>query len=298
MRKIRKSILLVLCTLAALLGSFHVAYASSASGALTESAIIEYLRDGYDMREVDETGLHYYELRKKGAPQISPLLILLHSASNDKISMAGYAKEFADAGYTVVAPDLAGEGEDISPDALNPYDIIVRSSGNVETLVARYKAVDYVDAEHFCVAGNSLGALTALYFTAYSDVRPQCVISFYGTPVWSTLVNVQNMYGIRCNGATTNMTKPADASKLRTELLQHSPDQNMGRLLSVPVLLVNSDVDPLMSIDGIYSFQKEAAEYSNNLTVAIKPGHVHALAGEEGELAEAMEFLHKYLPAQ
>ncbi len=251
------------------------------------------IADGtYIIEEFDEDRLHYYELSRSDAPVGTPLLILLHGTTMKKGDMYWSAKIFADMGYVVAVPDLPGHGEDISETPLNMYDIVLQTEQNIADILSMYTDVEYVNAEDFCVAGFSLGGFTALHYAAYSERKPQCVLSFCGTPVWSDILDTLTGT-VRQSGGNVAIATEAEKEQVRDLVLQNSPDQNMEELLSVPILMVNGEMDDLIPADSIRGFEQTASGYPNQLEVIVMEGLGHDMLMD---IPEVGEFLEEYLP--
>lgn len=249
----------------------------------------------YTMREYDGVDLHFFELRRQDIPDDSPILILLHASTSRKEAMTGLAKTFMDAGYVVVTPDLPGHGESVSDEPLDMFDIIQQAAHNIDIIRSMYENMMYADSDRFALLGNSLGAFTSLYYAAYSETKPQCVVSYYGSPDWSEVLDIGLFYTYRQNGESVPMTTEEEKERLRTEITENSPDQNMEELLSVPLLLVNSDTDDLVHLEWIEDFQEKAAAYPNQLTVVVKEGAEHAHLGDANG-PETLAFLQEHMP--
>ncbi len=267
----------------------------------TEKAVdlssLPEIADGtYYLESFDEGETHYYELTRTDTPVGGPLLILLHGTNSRKEGMYSFAKSFADAGYVVVVPDLAGHGESASESAMDIVDIIQKTTEYIQQILASYAEVEYVNSEDFAVAGNSLGGVTALYYAANCEPKPKCVISFYGTPVWSG-ISEYSSHSVRKNGVSVPISSEEVQKQVRERIEKNSPDAHMEKLLSVPILLVNGDKDDLMDLDSILAFEKKAQEVPNSLEVVVKEGHIHGLQMEDQDMPEAKDFLQRYLPA-
>lgn len=250
----------------------------------------------YDMREYDGEKLHFYELRRASLPQNSPILIMLHDAGSRKEGMAGIVKPFVDAGYVVVVPDMPGYGESISDEPLDMFDIIQQAAKNIDIILSMYENMIYADSETFALLGSSLGAFTSLYYAAYSETKPQCVVSYYGSPDWSKVLNDGWYYTYRQNGESVPMTTNEEKKRLRTEITENAPDQNMEELLSVPLLLMNSDIDDRVPLKWIEDFQERAEAYPNQLTVSVREGAEHADLGDV-DVTETAAFLQEHMPS-
>lgn len=264
---------------------------------LTEDDIREAMAasGAYAMREYDGENLHFYELRRTSLPQNSPILIMLHDAGSRKEGMAGLVKPFVDAGYVVVVPDLPGYGESISDEPLDMFDVIQQAAHNVDIIRSMYENMMYADSENFALLGSSLGALTSLYYAAYSETKPRCVVSYYGSPDWSDVLDTSGAYTYHQNGESVPMTTREEKARLRTEITENAPDQNMEELLSVPLLLMNSDTDGLILLEWIEDFQEKAEAYPNQLTVSVKEGAEHANLGDV-DVPETVAFLQEHMP--
>lgn len=265
------------------------------------TASIEYLGDGiwegYVVKGFRGDGISFREWTIPDCPSVAPLLVLYHGASTDKGGVIDGAKAFADMGYVVVTPDLVGHGDCVTDEPLRIFDIISRSAKNIEQIVSFYADKDYVDAEHFGVAGGSLGGMTALYYAATSDLRPQCVLSFSGTPDFSSLLEIGTIYSIYQNGVGTPITTRKDMILIGYPMIVNSPDQNMDKLLSVPLLMVNGGADTSVPVEAVKAFAERAeASYPGQLTLVIDEEADHILPIEDWSSPEVKEFLEKNLP--
>ncbi len=156
--------------------------------------------------------------------------------------------------------------------------------------------VEYVDASNFGVFGFSMGGMTALYYAAYSDKRPQCVLSICGTPDLGSLVDRDVIFNLRINGERVPFTSRREAILFGAQLIEHSSDQNMEKLLSVPLLLINGDADVLVPLEPIKAFEEKAKAYPNQLTVIIQEGRTHDFQIGDMNLPEVRNFLQSNLP--
>ncbi len=259
------------------------------------SSIPEIADGTYYLEDFDEDEVHYYELTRSDAPMGGPLLFLLHGTNSNKINMYSFAKVFADDGYVVVVPDLAGHGEAVTDTPLSMFDIVSKSTEYIDQILEYYEEVEYVDPEHFCVAGNSLGGVTALYYAVHGEREPSCVISFYGTPVWSSIADYATR-SLRQNGNSVGFPSKEEKDKAREMVIQNSPDGDMETLLRVPILLINGDKDDVMPLQPIKEFKAKAADYPNKLKLVVKKGHVHGLQMDDVKNREARKFLKKHMP--
>lgn len=253
--------------------------------------------DEYVVRDFKGDGISFREWSLPDTSSDAPLIVLNHGTMTDKGGVTSEAKVFVDMGYVVVTPDLVGHGDSLTETPLTMFDIISQSAQNVERVVKFYSDKDYVDAERFAVAGMSLGGMTALYYAANSELRPQCVLSFSGTPDLSSLLDVAAIYSVLTNGTSTMISTRKEMILIGYPLIVNSPDLKMDELLSVPVLMVNGGADVVVPIDAVRAFaQKAEEEYPGQLTLVVHEEDEHVLPIERWSSPEVVEFLEENLP--
>lgn len=269
------------------------------SSAQIQKVFEDLWNDGYYYKIFRGEGISFAEIREKNHPSVAPLLVLLHGAQSNKTGVTTAAKLYADMGYVVVAPDLAGHGDCVTDTPMAIYDIISQSAKIVEQIVSYYADVDYVDRERFGVGGVSLGAMTALYYAATSEQRPQCVLSLLGTPDFGSMVEGGSIYSIRINGASTPITTRKELILIGYPMIVNSPDQHMEELLRVPLMMVNGGADAFIPVEGVKAFAEKAeASYPGKLTLIIYEETGHELSSEQYGSPEVKEFLQKNLPIE
>lgn len=293
----RKLIIGVICMLLALLPGGMALGEEESAIKIVDSAVL----DGkYRVDTYRGEGISFLELSSDAAADRAPLIILQHGAYNNKGHMIDAAKVYADMGYVVVAPDLAGHGDNITDTPLNMYDMISQSAGNTDSILSFYDTREYVDAQRFALAGHSLGGMTVLYYAAYGEREPACVFTFNATPDLGSLVESNSIYVWTQNGQAAPMTSRKDAILVGADLIRNSPDQNMEKLLSKPILMINGDQDAQIPLAPVQAFCERARQEfpDNQLTLTVQQGHNHDFTPADARLPEVAEFLAQYLPPQ
>ncbi len=243
----------------------------------------------------ERKGIHFYDIRRRNMGEKQPVLFFIHGLTNCKEGMVDYAKSLADEGYFVIVPDLPGHGESVTSTPMNTYDIIHQAAIDCGEMLTFYNKSRYADTSRFGIAGFSMGGMTALYYGAYSDNRPQCVISICGTPEWDSLLD-KGVYDICQNGKFTPIDDEEKKKEVITVMVQNSPDNNLEYLLQIPILLINGEDDEMISISEIRNFVLKSKLFPNKLENITIEGRGHDIMLDD--MQDVKEFLQKYIPRQ
>lgn len=250
----------------------------------------------YRVSRHEVNGTCFYDVIRRDTDAAAPVVIFLHGLNEDKEEMADYARTLADAGYLAVVPDEAGHGESRSEERLDFFDIVQRTAAGCMEILNYYQDSDYGDPSRFAVGGISLGGITALYYGAYSEIRPQCVFSICGTPDWGSLLGSREIYVEFQNGEMSAIQDEEARKTLMAKLLENSPEQRIEYLLQLPVLMINGTEDSLVPVSGVEAFAARAGLYDNRLTCVIEEGRGHDVG--EGDMERMTEFLREYMPTE
>lgn len=248
----------------------------------------------YTMLKHEVDGIHFYDVERKDIDVKKPVVILLHGMGENKEKMKAFAKEAADNGYLAVVPDAAGLGENEAEETYDFCEVIRKTAESCTQIRSYYDGQENVDAENFSMAGFSMGAMTALYYAAYSDVKPACVVSLYGTPNWESLSDTKMMYKETAAGKFKTIKEEEKKETLRNSMKENSPENNMEMLLQVPILMINGDRDSIVPYEGIREFLEKASLYPNNLENIKRSGSGHKLG--EDDKQDAIRFIRQYVP--
>lgn len=240
-------------------------------------------------------GVPFYDVVRRDIEGKRPMVFFFHGLGGTKEEVLSYTKTLADEGYMAVAADAAGHGGNVREESLDFFQMIQNTALESGQILDFYKNSEYGDTEQFSMAGMSMGAMTALYYGAYSESRPVCIVSICGTPDWTDLLGTDKVYVKSVKGALQPISDEEEKKKLVMELGQNSPDLNMEALLSLPILMINGDADETVPVYGVQAFEAKASLFPNELTVSVKEGHKHDI--EEGDVEEALDFLKEHMPA-
>jgi len=161
------------------------------------SGVQEYpLSSGAAATFSDFTGLTARHLRVNGIPlyevyqndgQSKPLVILIHGGGGgNKEVMFPAACEYAAQGFYCVAMDAPGCGEsEIGPIAsVTCFEMTI---SQIDELIAYYSQSEQADADHFGLAGRSMGANISFAYVIYGKHTPTIIVADRGTPDFSSL---------------------------------------------------------------------------------------------------------------
>lgn len=243
----------------------------------------------------ERKGIHFYDIRQRNIGEKQPVFFFIHGLTNCKEGMVDYAKFLADEGYFVIVPDLPGHGESVTSIPMNIYEIIHQAAMDCDEILTFYNHSEYADTSRFGIVGFSMGGMTALYYGAYSENRPQCVISICGTPSWDSLLD-KNIYDICQDGKLLPIEEDEKKKEVITMMVHHSPDNNLEYLLQIPILLINGENDDIMSISEIRNFVLKSDLLPNRLENITIEGRGHDIMLDD--MQNTREFLQKYFPRQ
>lgn len=139
--------------------------------------------------------VHAYLYKPSGKREKYPAILALHStgAAGKKIIDGDppvpnrqYARELAERGYVVIAPDYPGFGESSDYDfSTDRYDSgTMKGICNHMSCVSLLQSLPYVDKERIGVIGHSLGGHNAI-FAAVFDPRIKVIVSSCGWTLFS-----------------------------------------------------------------------------------------------------------------
>lgn len=252
--------------------------------------------DTYLVTYHDVEGVAFYDVVRQDNLNKNPLILFFPGFNSTKESMYSQAQLFANAGYTVVVPDLIGQHESARTEVMNVFDIISQTSAICDDLLAYYKDSNIADTEQFSMVGMSMGGMIALYFTAYSEIRPVCVATMYSTPDFSSIFGGNARYMQIINGEASEMNNEEAKKNYIAAMIQNSPDQNMEYLLQVPILLINGDRDHLIPASSIKEFVVKKDFYANELLSVIREERGHETCAEDP--VDVIRFVYHYMPAE
>jgi len=177
----------------------------------TDSAVFEnYVRYSIQFEVAPNEKVFAYLYRPSNVINSQPAVLALHGTGiegkqiiddNTNKRNRGYAKELAERGYVVIAPDYISMGEAMDYDFSNDrYD-----SGTMKGIFNHMSCIDllytlaYVDKNRIGVIGHSLGGHNAIFVAAF-DPRIKAVVTSCGWTLfdyYNAGENVSKLYGGR-----------------------------------------------------------------------------------------------------
>lgn len=251
--------------------------------------------DTYKVSRHEVNGTKFYDVVRRDNRGKSPIVFFLHGLNGKKDEMFSYAKMLAYAGYVAVVPDCAGQGESTLETTLDFCQIMQKTALNCNDILDFYENSKIADNSQFAVSGLSMGGMTALYYGAYSDIRPSCVVSLFGTPNWESLLGVEQIYVECTNGVFTAIEDQERRKNLIISMIEQNPENNMENLLQIPVLMINGDKDELIPVEGIKSFLVKAELFQNQLESIIRKERIHDIG--YGDPEKMVMFISEYMPS-
>lgn len=258
-----------------------------------EAALVES-DENYLVTKHEWSGMYFYDIVSRKWEGRRPLVLFLHGLGGKKEDVIAYARDLADQGYVVVAPDCVGHGESKTTETLNFFDVIERTAAGCGSILEYYQNSDYGDPSRFSLAGISMGGMTALYFGAYSQLQPTAIISICATADWESLLGTKEIYTKFRSGEGIAITDEGERNQMVISMVQNSPDHNLEYLLQVPILMINGREDEIVPVSGIEAFEVKAGLYSNHLECIIQDGRGHEVG--DTDLNNIIRFLGEYMP--
>lgn len=272
-----------------------------------------YVRYSINFQVAPKERVTAYLYKPLGESGKYPAMVALHSTGSggkritddeENIRNRGYAKELAERGYVVIAPDYPGFGEQTDYDFENDrYDSgTMKGIFNHISCVNLLQSLQYVNKERIGVIGHSLGGHNAI-FTAAFDPRIKVVVSSCG---WTLMdyyhagERAANRYGGRLGPWAQDRYMPYVRTRynLDSELLPFDFDEVIAAIAPRPFFSNSPLFDANFSIEGVrlgagnISGVYDFLNASDNFKV-VHPSCRHDFPEEIRQ--EAYQFIDKYL---
>lgn len=117
-------------------------------------------------------------LKPSGLTAVRKTIIVSHGFSSNMLITFGYAKTFAEAGYTAVLYDFCMSGSGISSGKSTGMSVITEKE-NLLDLIDYVKTLDFVDKNHLSLAGCSQGGLVSALAAAEREEDIEELFLYY-----------------------------------------------------------------------------------------------------------------------
>lgn len=272
-----------------------------------------YIRYSVQFEPASSEIVYAYLYRPRNQAKKSPAMLALHGTGADgkriidgqtSKNNRSYAKELAERGYVVIAPDYPGMGE------LSDYDFSSDryDSGTMKAIFNHLSCVDllqslpYVDKERIGVIGHSLGGHNAMFAAAF-DPRIKVIVSSCGWTLFDYYhagERSASHYGGRLGPWAQDRYMPfirtkfdLDASKIPFDF-----DEIIALLAPRPFFSNSPKYDANFSVDGVRKGVYNASKVYQFLQAedrieVVYPPVAHDFPTNVRE--EAYSFIDKYL---
>ena len=280
----------------------------------TDSSVFEkYIRYTINFEVAPSEKVFAYLYRPKNISKLFPAILALHGTGiegkkiidgSTSTKNRAYAKELAERGYVVIAPDYPSMGELENYDFANDrYD-----SGTMKGIFNHISCVDllqslpYVDKERIGVIGHSLGGHNALFVAAF-DPRIKVIVSSCG---WTLMdyyhpgEQVTARYGGRLGPWAQERYMPfiRDKFDLDAEKIPFDFDEIIAVLAPRPFFSNSPVYDLNFSVEGVRKAESRVREVYRFMNAEDAIRFVYPRVGHDfpSDIREdAYRFIDKYL---
>jgi len=229
-----------------------------------------------------------------------PLVICQHGFGGNKEGMLGTILRLANEGFVAAAMDAVNHGERSDPNLLanlgkDPslmFQMLIGTAEDVRTMIDYLGEVLGADQQKSGMMGVSMGAITTLLAATMED-QLKAAVSVVGGANFETLVRKSSLERIGLPvGQLTQFVESAG------ELIKrYDPIYNVKRFRSVPLLLLNGEIDDLIPLEcaqSLYEALKPQYQATpDRLKMKVYPGVGHEYTHEMED--EAVDWLKRYL---
>jgi hypothetical protein len=234
----------------------------------------------------------------QGEPK-KPLVICQHGFNGNKEGMLGTILRLASEGFVAAAMDAVNHGERRDPNLLaslgkdpsQMFQILIGTAEDARTMID-YLGEDLgADRERAGMMGVSMGAITTL-LTATMEDRLKAAVSVIGGADFATLVRKSSLERIGLPvGQMAQFVESAG------ELIKrYDPIHNVQRFRSVPLLLLNGELDDLIPLECAQSLHEalrpQYRATPERLKMIVYPGIGHEYTHEMEDEAASWLKLH------
>lgn len=241
----------------------------------------------------------FYDIMRRENEGKSPIVIYWHGLGGCKEDMIETAKVFADAGYFVVVPDIAGHGDSLTGETLDFVQMVVKSAESVDTILSYYNYSNTADNTQYSMGGGSMGGMVAFYAAATNENAPESLVSLISTPNWESLIGSDTAYVKSVDGELQYLTEE-ERQTLSEEMMEYSPDNHLETLAQIPTLMINGDSDTVIPLYGVNSYLTKLSAYENQTTSILREGRDHT-TGTDAEATQDADdevaFVYNHMPS-
>lgn len=235
----------------------------------------------------------------EGEPR-KPLVICQHGFSGNKEGMLRTCLKLANEGFVAAAMDAVKHGErrdsdllaNLGDDPSQMFQILIGTAEDVRTVIDYLGEVLGADQKISGMMGVSLGAITTLLAATMED-RLKAAVSVIGGADFQTLVRKSSLERIGLPvGQMTQFIESAG------ELIKrYDPIHNVQRFRSIPLLLLNGELDDLVPLEcaqSLYEALKPQYQATpERLKMKVYPGVGHEYTHEMED--DAVDWLKRHL---
>lgn len=222
-------------------------------------------------------------------PGSMPLVVMQHGLESKKEEIAELANSFAMQGYVVICPDAAGHGELEDGSKRSLEELILGTAENFDKVISFVSQSEHIDGERVGLCGVSLGGLTSLYYASEHGENIDVVVSFCGTPDFSSFAGQST---VQCYYLNHEYIVENDKEKLKDMeegMISMSPYDKLLKDSDIALFLMCGAQDKIVPPEGNVTFYKEALAAGRNVGLVVKDNQGHNV--ELDEMYAALAFM-------
>jgi uncharacterized protein len=218
-----------------------------------------------------------------------PPVIMYHGYRSGKESLLQQAYYIAQHGMFAVIPDAYMHGErNKSNIEADISEVVIKTAQETNILIDAYRC------EKTGLVGYSMGGFIVYSYIGHNTEKIKAAVSVISTPDWVSVMKTEYAaeYFLR-KGILPDSSQMKDLLKETEEIQPLTYYRNM---VDMPLLMLNGDIDPVISLDGpqkIYGLLEPL--YKNKEDIVLKVykniGHSHTYEMD----MEAVRWLKKHL---
>ena len=214
-----------------------------------------------------------------------PLVIFCHGFGGNFRELMHHGDGFAEAGICCLFFDFCGGGRESLSDGTMKEMTVESECGDLETVIADMKKLDYIDPERIFLQGESMGGLVSALVAARHPGDIRALVLWY--PAFSIPEDAQRRY-LAGEHEVFGIVLGKEFDEQARLIDVYGRISEYGR----PVLLIHGTEDPIVPISG----SERAVTVCQDARLVSMPGAGHGYEGADSAAARehSIAFVRKH----